>query len=87
MASQLGRLKSTIDGISDSTKKTAVSLNGFDKTFSTHVNSVNSAIGGTTQRKDREVIAALDAAKKAVHQATQALAQASKVCSDYSKSL
>lgn len=85
--SQLQKLSQTVVGISHATKKTSSNLSSFDQQFTKHVGSVKHAIEGSTQRKDQEVIDALEQARKAVKNATAALENASKVCSDYAKSL
>lgn len=85
--SDLQKLSQTVMGISQATKKTSANLEAFDTQFTKHVTSVKQAIEGSTQRKDQEVIDALEAARKAVKNATSALENASKVSSNYAKSL
>lgn len=85
--SQLQKLSQTVTGISQATKKTSSNLSSFDQQFTKHIGSVKQAIEGSTQRKDQEVVEALEQARKAVKNATAALENASKVCSNYAKSL
>ena len=85
--SQLQQLKQTISGLADGAKKTGSNLAGFDKTFSQHTQAVQQAIGGSSQRKDQEVVSALQEASKAVKQAVGALQNAAKIASSYGQSL
>lgn len=85
--SELQKLKSTLEQISSSAKQTGGSLGQFKSKFSQHQGQVRAAIGGSAQRKDQEVLHALDAAAKQVDAAVQALAQAAKVASNYGRSL
>lgn len=85
--SELNKLKGTIDSIAQSAKQTGGSLGQFRSKFSQHVSSVQSAIGGSAQRKDQEVISVLQDAQKKVDAAAQALENAAKIASGYGKSL
>lgn len=85
--SQLQKLSQTVTGISQATQKTSSNLDAFDKQFTKHVDAVKRSIEGSAQRKDREVIQALEDARKALRHATQALGNASRVCADYARSL
>lgn len=85
--SQLSNLKGTIDGIAKGTKQTSSSLSQFKRTFGQHVNSVQSAIGGSSQRKDQEIISVLQDAQSKVDAAAQALERAANTASSYGQSL
>ena len=85
--SELSQLKGTINSIAQSAKQTGGSLGQFKSKFSQHVNSVQSAIGGSAQRKDKEVIGALQDAQKKVEAAAQALDKAAKIAASYGQSL
>ncbi|MET0932013.1 MAG: hypothetical protein ABWX74_21030 [Aeromicrobium sp.] len=85
--SDLNRLKGTIDSIASSAKQTGGSLGQFKSKFGQHVTQVQSAIGGSAQRKDQEVISVLQDAQKKVEAAAQALENAAKIASGYGKSL
>jgi hypothetical protein len=85
--SELQKLKSTLDAIAVSAKQTGGSLGQFKSKFSGQVGQVQGAIGGSAQRKDQEVIQALQAASKQVDAAVAALEQAAKIATGYGKSL
>lgn len=85
--SELNKLKGSIDGIARSAKQTGGSLGQFKSKFSQQVSAVQSAIGGSAQRKDQEVISVLQDAQKKVEAAAQALENAAKIASGYGKSL
>ncbi len=85
--SQLTNLKQTIDGVSQQAKATASSLNAFKQKFSQSIGQVQSAIGGSTQRKDQEVISAITQAQSRVDAASQALEEAARIAKAYGESL
>ncbi|MFT4298201.1 MAG: hypothetical protein QM597_00970 [Aeromicrobium sp.] len=85
--SELKNLKGSIDSIARSAKQTGGSLGQFRSTFSQQVSQVQSSIGGSSQRKDQEVISALQDAQKKVEAAAQALDNAARIASAYGKSL
>lgn len=83
----LRELKSTIDSMATAANKTGSNLAQFDRSFAQHTQEVQRAMGGSAQRKDKEVLDALQQATRAVRQAVQALQQASKVAKNYGQSL
>ena len=85
--SNLQQLKGTIESIAQGAKKTGGSLSQFTQTFTQQVAQVQSAIGGSSQRKDQEVIAGLQDAQRKVSEAVKALESAARVASSYGKSL
>jgi len=85
--SELSKLKGTVEGIARDAKQTGASLGQFRSKFSQHVSSVQSAIGGSAQRKDQEVVAVLQDAQKKVEAAAHALENAARIASGYGKSL
>lgn len=85
--SELNKLKGTIESIAQSAKQTGGSLGQFKSKFSQQIGTVQSAIGGSAQRKDQEVITALQDAQKKVEAATQALDNAARIASGYGRSL
>ncbi len=85
--SELQKLKSTIEGLAGSAKQTGGSLGQFKSKFSTQMAQVRGAIGGSSQRKDQEVINALEAANKQVTAAIGALENAARIAGNYGKSL
>ncbi len=85
--SQLQQLKGTIDSIAQGAKQTGGSLAQFKQTFGQHVGQVQSAIGGSSQRKDQEVISVLQEAQRKVDEAAQALQNAARIASSYGQSL
>ena len=85
--SQLQQLKTTVNSIAQEAKKTGSNLAQFKTTFSGHMSAVQAAIGGSSQRKDAEVLSALQDAQKQVDAATQALENASRIAKTYADSL
>ncbi len=85
--SQLAQLKQTLNGISGSAKKASSNLSSFERTFAQQTSTVQQAVGGSAQRKDAEIISALQAASKAVRQASQSLQHAAQVASQYGQTL
>ena len=85
--SELQKLKGTIDSLAGAAKQTGGSLGQFKSKFSTQMGQVRGAIGGSSRRKDQEVINALEAANKQVTLAIAALENAAKIASNYGKSL
>lgn len=85
--SQLAQLKQTVHQIAEGSKKVAGSLGQFDQQFSQQINTVQQAIGGSAQGKDKEVVAATQEASKAVKSATAALQNAARIAQQYSQSL
>lgn len=85
--SDLQKLKGTIDTIAQGAKQTGGNLGQFRSKFGQHVSQIQSTIGGSSQRKDQEVISVLQDAQKKVDAAVQALENAAKIASGYGKSL
>ncbi|MCF6389351.1 hypothetical protein L2K20_20445 [Mycobacterium sp. MBM] len=85
--SELLKLKGTLESISNSAKQTAGQLGQFKSKFTGYQGQVRAAIGGSSQRKDQEVMQALDAAAKQVDAAVNALNQAARVASNYGRSM
>ena len=85
--SQLSQLKQQIDSIAQQAKSTGGALSSFRSTFSQSINAVQSTIGGSTQRKDQEVVQALTDAQSKVDAAVQALEQAAQTTRSYGQSL
>jgi gas vesicle protein len=83
----LNRLKQTISGLSESAKSTGASLAQFDRQFSQQTQQVQQTIGGSAQRKDAEVMSALQEAAKSVKQASAALQNAARIAGQYGQSL
>lgn len=85
--SELSQLKSKIDAIAQQAKSTGVHLGSFSSRFGQASAEVSSTIGGSTQRKDQEVVAAIDEARSKVDAAVQALQTAARVAQSYGQSL
>ncbi|WP_040168218.1 hypothetical protein [Microbacterium gorillae] len=85
--SQLSQLKSRIENIAHESKRTATSLESFQRTFQGHAQEVQATIAGSAQRKDQEVVETLQEASRRVRDACAALERAAKVCSEYGRSL
>ncbi|MBS1696413.1 MAG: hypothetical protein JST91_29860 [Actinobacteria bacterium] len=85
--SELQKLKGTLEQIASSAKQTGGNLGQFKAKFSSHQGQVQQAIGGSSQRKDQEVLQSLNAAAKQVDAAVRALENAAKIASNYGRSL
>lgn len=85
--SQLQQVKQALQGISQGSKQAGSNLAQFGRQFNQQSQQVAAVIGGSSQRKDQEVISALTEASKAVQQAQQALDTAARVSSQYGQSL
>ena len=85
--SQLSQLKQQIDGLAQQAKATGASLGSFRAKFSQSISQVQATIGGSTQRKDQEVVQALQDAQQKVDAAVQALEQAARTAQTYGQSL
>ena len=85
--SQLAQLKQALSSVATSAKQAGSNLASFDRTFSQQAAQVQQTIGGSAQRKDAEITAALPEATKAVKQASQALQRAAQAASQYTQAL
>lgn len=85
--SELQRLKATVQQLSTMAKQTSSALAGFDQQFKRYNDQVRNAVGGSSQRKDQEIMAAITQAQRAVQQASQAVQQAGRIAQQYSSSL
>lgn len=85
--SQLEQLKQTVSSLSESANRTAGSLAQFNSQFTDQVSSVQAAIGGSAQGKDREVCQAIQQAAEEVKKAAQALQNAGRIAQQYATSL
>jgi len=87
MASQLEQLKAQITETAKQATTAAEGLGQFKRGFTEQQQTVTRTIGGSSQRRDQEVIAALGAADTAVANAMTKLQQAAKIANDYSATL
>lgn len=85
--SQIKQLKGTLDTIAQGSKQAAANLASFKQKFGQQVNQVQSAVAGSSQKKDQEIISALQDAQSKVDQAAQALDRAAKIASTFGQSL
>lgn len=85
--SQIQQVKQACHELARGSTQAAASLAQFKRQFDQQSQQVSAAIGGSAQRKDQEVIAALGQAARAVQQAQQALEQAGRVAAGYGQSL
>lgn len=85
--SQLGQLKGQIESIARQARSTGGQLAAFKSKFSQAASQVQSTIGGSSQRKDREVVQAIQDAQAKVDSAVEALNQAARVAAAYGQSL
>jgi ABC-type transporter Mla subunit MlaD len=87
MASQLEQLKSSLNAFAQSTERTGQSLASQGKDFQKSSQQISALIGGSATSKDREVMAAVAEAQKAVQQASNALAKAARTAKDYASGI
>jgi hypothetical protein len=87
MASQLEQLKGHVQSVASKATGASESLANFRRDFSKQKETVSATLGGSSQRKEQEVIASITAADKAVTEAVQALQIAAKTCRDYAASV
>lgn len=73
--------------LSDDTRRTGQNLSTYARTFGKQRDGINRALRGSNQRKDQELMAAVDDADRQVKEAIAALEQASRVARDYAHSL
>lgn len=85
--SQLGQLKGEIESIAQQARSTGGQLSAFKSRFSQAASQVQSAIGGSVQSKDQEVIQAIQDAQRKVDTAVESLLQAARVATAYGQSL
>lgn len=85
--SDLSNLKQRISALADASKRTATGLAQFEQQFNQQMQGVQQSIGGSAQRKDAEVLAALQQASSAVKNAAQSLGEASRIANQYGQSL
>ena len=85
--SELAKLKQSLTQVANTARKTGTSLGQYDKELNKQSQTVKALIGGGAQRKDREIIQALQSASKAVKDANTALQNAAKVAQQYAASL
>lgn len=85
--SDLQKLKATVQQLSNTARQTSSALGNFDQQFKRYNDQVRNAVGGSSQRKDQEMMVAIAQAQKAVQQANQAVQQAARIAQQYSASL
>ena len=85
--SQLQQLKQQVTDIGRSARRTAQGLAQFDRSFSQQAAQVEAVIGGSAQNKDREMVAAIEDAKRKVHAAAASSARVTRTADQYSASL
>lgn len=85
--SQLSQLKGQIESIVQQAKSVAGQLGAFRSRFAQTATEVQSAIGGSSQNKDKEVVQAIQEAQGKVDAAVEALNQAARIASTYGQSL
>ncbi|GAA3598597.1 hypothetical protein [Kribbella ginsengisoli] len=81
--SDLQRLKEQLHQVAAEAKQAAGGLAGFKLRFTEHSAQVERLIAGTATGVDRDISEILDAAGKAVEQASEALEIASAGCKSY----
>lgn len=87
MSSQLGNLKGALSAYARSTEQQATGLDPISRACQQSSQQILGLIGGSAQRKDAEVQAAVNEAKKQVQSAAQALRRAAKIAESYARSL
>jgi flavin-binding protein dodecin len=85
--SQLSQLKQAVNGCASSATKASSNLASFGKEFGKQTQQVQQLIGGSAQGKDKQVVAAIQRAEKAVKDAAAQLQNAAKIAQQYGQSL
>lgn len=85
--SQLTDLKRLVSEIANDIRKAEANLAAFEQQLARQNQRVVSSIGGSSQQKDKQVMAALQQASKAAKEARASLTNASKTASQYAASL
>lgn len=81
------KLKQVVNDFAQQANKSSSGLAQLERQFSKQLGDVKAVIGGSSQRKDAEVMGALQEASKAVRTAAESLQRASRIASQYSQSL
>lgn len=87
MASDLQKLRETINGVSSQSKKMSEGLARFKADFGKSKSRVSAVLAGSTKNTDKKVVQAIDAADKAVAEAQLKLQEAGKIAADYAREL
>lgn len=87
MTSDVLRLKQTCQQLANAARQTSSALSGFDQQFKRYNAQVHQAVGGSSQRKDQEIMNAIAQAQKAVQQANAAVQQAGRIAQQYGSSI
>lgn len=85
--STVTQLKQSLSSLSEASKRTANALAQFDQQFNQQSQSVQNIMQGSSQSKDKEVLAALQQASRAVKTAAEDLNRAARVTGQYGQSL
>jgi ABC-type transporter Mla subunit MlaD len=85
--SQLQQLKTALTAFSGTTEQAARTLMQQSREYDRAAQEVLSLIGGSATGKDREVANAIQSASRAVEQAGEALARASRTAQNYGASI
>ncbi len=85
--STVSQLKQSLESLSQASKRTANALGQFEQQFNQQSQSVQSIMQGSSQSKDKEVLAALQQASSAVRKATADLSNAARITGQYGQSI
>jgi hypothetical protein len=85
--SQLLNLKTALAAFSQETEKASQGMAASARSLDSSAQRVLSLIGGSATGKDREVASAVQQAQRAIKEAGNALAQASRTASQYGASI
>lgn len=86
-SSQVQQLKQSLAAFGQATDRTATGLIAQSKDVDRSAQQVLALIGGSATGKDREVVQSINDASRAVQQAAQALAHASRTAKNYGSSI
>lgn len=85
--SQLSGLKSQIEALAAQAQRISGQLSQFRSTFGQASNQVQATIGGSSQGRDRELLASIQQAQRQVDQAAAAMIDVQRRASQYGASL
>lgn len=85
--SALDELKKRLSQLAEDSRKVGSDLGRFEQKFTEQSKKVSAEIGNTSTGVDKQIIATLQAASKALEQSIGALQKASKDCGDFANSL
>ncbi|MFJ3031855.1 hypothetical protein ACIP5Z_07060 [Rothia terrae] len=85
--SELQRLTERIERIGAAAQTTGRNLSNFEREFNRQIDEINRVIGGSAQKKDRDVTNAFEDARRELREAVEALNYAAEIARKYGRSI